>query len=575
MHILLVNLIAILQVYLSMMIPHYMRRITTLVQAPESQMSEIAAAGGLMILCTLGALICVFIIGFFASRTSAALSMRLREMLFSKVGDFSMEEFSRFSTGSLIARSTNDVTQVQQFVMSALQMMLRIPILTIGGFIGIARTGAHWTIAALIAFCFVILVIIISMLVVMPQFKKMQSLVDKLNITVRESLVGRHVVRAYNAEDFHEERFETANSGFTNADRYANRAMAVMNPVMSLGTDGLTIAVYVIGAFLIWQMQYTEALVVFSNMIVMSFYLRLLFDAVKFTTKIVPRIPRAMVSAGRIVEVLETEPAIMDGELKEGLPGIVGEITFKNVGFRYTGAGANALENISFTATQGETVAFIGSTGSGKTTLINLVMRFFDATEGEVLINGVNVKEYNLEALNNKIGYIPQKSVLFKGSVSSNVAYGENGKGGYSTSDIERAIRIANAEEFVTKLSDGIDSEISQRGANLSGGQKQRLSIARAIFRNPEILIFDDSFSALDYKTDGQLRRELKTDTLTSAATKLIIAQRIGTIMDADQIIVLDGGKIAGVGTHAELMKSCKVYQEIAKTQLSEEVMAS
>ena len=569
LQVLIIIIFAVLQVRLDLMIPGYLRHITVLAQTPGSQTREVAAAGAFMLLCVLGSLASVIVVSFFASRTSAALSMRLREKLFTRVGDFSMLEFSSFSTSSLIARSTNDITQVQQFVMSGLQMLIKIPILAAGGIIGIAGTGTAWTMAALTAFMFVLLVVAIAMVVVIPQFKKMQGLVDRLNLTLRESLTGRHVVRAFNAEAFHEKRFQEANSGFTKADRTTNRAMAVMIPTMSLGTNGATIAVYVIGAFLINAAGSAEALTVFSNMVVMSFYLALLFSAIKFITKVVPRIPRAVVSARRITEVLETNPAVCGGDITDGLPGVAGEVSFRDVGFRYPGAAANTLEGISFTAKQGETVAIIGSTGSGKSTLINLVMRFFDATEGEVLINGVNVKDYELESLYNKIGYIPQKSVLFKGTISSNVAYGDNGQGGYSADDALWAVRIARAEEFVLKLDEGLSSVVSQRGANLSGGQKQRLSIARAVCRKPEILIFDDSFSALDYKTDRELREALKKE--TSGTTRLIVAQRIGTIMDADKILVLDGGKVAGSGTHAELLKSCSVYKEIAMSQLSGE----
>ena len=574
LQVILVFLFAVLQVSFDLMVPRYMRQITILAQTPGSPVVEIVAAGGFMLLCALGSLICVVIVSFLASRISAALSMRLRDMVFAKVGDFSMEEFARFSTSSLIARSTNDITQVQQFAMSCMQMLLKVPILAIGGIIGIATNGAAaWTIAAAIALCFMLVVVACTMTVVMPQFKKMQTLVDKLNLTTRESLVGRFVVRAYNAEDYHEKKFEEANSGFTRADQTTNRAMAVMSPAMSLGTNGVVIAVYVIGAMLISAAGQYEALGIFSSMVVMSFYLALLFNAIKFITKVVPRMPRALVSAGRVAEIIEAEPMLKEGTLTDGAPGVSGEITFKNVTFKYPGAAGNALEDVSFTARRGETVAFIGSTGSGKTTLINLVMRFFDPTEGEVILDGVNIKDYRQEALNNKIGYVPQKSVLFKGTISSNVAYGDNGKGGYSPSDIQRAVRIARAEEFVSKLDEGLNSAVAQRGSNFSGGQKQRISMARAICREPEILIFDDSFSALDYKTDKELRNSLQTE--ISGATRLIVAQRIGTIMDADLIVVLDGGKVAGMGTHAELLNSCRVYKEIAMSQLSEEELAS
>jgi len=570
---LLVFLFAVLQVRFDLLIPDQMRRITVLVQTPGSLIREILTAGGYMLMYALGSLACVIIVSFFASRISAALSMRLREMVFTKVGVFSMEEFSRYSTSSLITRSTNDITQVQQFVMSGMQMLLKVPILAAGGIIGIAGSGFEWTVAAIIAFVFVLVVIIITMVVVIPQFKKMQGLVDKLNLTVRESLTGRHVLRAFNAESYHEEKFETANDGFTRADRTTNRAMAVMGPVMSLGTNGANIAAYVIGAVLISAAGATESLTLFSSIVVMSFYLGLLFNATKFITKVLPRTPRALVSAGRIVEVLETEPVIKEGTLSEGVPGIKGEVEFRNVGFRYPGAAANSLENISFKVRQGETVAFIGSTGSGKSTLINLLMRFFHATEGEIIVNGVNIKEYRQEALNNLLGYVPQNSVLFKGTISSNIAYGDNGKGGYSPSDIQRAVRIARVGEFVERLQEGLNTAVSQRGANLSGGQKQRISIARAVCRDAEILIFDDSFSALDYKTDSEVRTALKRE--TAGSTRLIVTQRIGTIMDADQIIVLDEGELAGTGTHAELLRSCRVYKEIALSQLSEEEAAS
>ena len=569
--VLIVFFAAVTQVRLDLMIPGYMRRITVLTQTPDVSTGEILSAGGFMLLCALGSLACVVIISFFASRTSAALSMRLRKMLFEKVNTFSMEEFTRFSTGSLIARSTNDITQVQQFTMSAMQMLLKVPILAIGAIWGISGRDMAWTTAALIAFGFMLIVVFCAMIVVIPQFKKMQNLVDRLNLTLRESLVGRLVVRAYNAEDFHERKFETANNGFTHADQATNRAMAVMSPVMSLGINGINLAVFVIGAFLINAAGQGEALARFSDMIVLSFYIGILFNAVKFITKVVPRMPRAAVAAGRVMDVLDTEPAVKDGARTDGAPGVAGEITFKNVSFKYPGSAVNALEDISFTAKQGQTVALIGSTGSGKTTLVNLVMRFFDAQQGQILIDGVDIKDYKLESLYAKIGYVPQKSVLFSGTVSSNVAYG--GEHVYSPGDIEKAVRIAQAQEFVAQLQEGLNAAVSQRGANFSGGQKQRLSIARAVCRSPEILIFDDSFSALDYKTDREVRAALKSE--TPGATRLIVAQRIGTIMDADKIIVLDGGKIAGIGTHRELLESCRVYKEIALSQLSEEELVS
>jgi len=537
-----------------------------LAETPESQLSEIILSGGLMLLFALGSLACVVIVSFFASRVSAALSMRLRDMLFSKVGAFSMEEFSHFSSSSLIARSTNDITQIQQFTVMALQMLLKVPILTIGGILGIAGNGVSWTVATLIGFGFVLAVVVCAITATIPQFSKMQNLVDKLNLLVKESLTGRTVIRAFNAKKYHEKKFEETNEGFTNTDQRTGRTMAIMSPVMSLGTNGIILAIYIIGAFIIISAEPAQALVTFSSMVVMTFYLALLFTALKFITKVLPRIPRVAVSAKRILEVLETMPVITGGTRIEAKPGCNGEITFKNVGFKYPGASANALEDVSFTIKPGETTAIIGSTGSGKTTLVHLVMRFFDAVEGEVRLGGVNIKEYELNALYNLIGYVPQSATLFKGTVSSNITYGENGTNAYSKASINHALQIAQATEFVSTLEDGMNAPMSQRGANFSGGQKQRLSIARAMYRNPEILIFDDSFSALDYKTDREVRDAIKRSAV--GVTKLIVAQRIGTIMDADNIIVLDEGRLVGSGTHGALLESCQIYQEIAASQL-------
>ena len=562
-----------LEVWLDLKLPDYMRGITRLLQTQGSQMGEIWTAGGYMILCALGSLACVVIVSFFTSRTAAALAMRLRDMIFYKVESFSMEEMTRFSTSSLITRSTNDIMQVQIFFISGLQMLLKTPILAVGGIMKIAGRGSEWTLATVVTVS--ILAVLISCIIaaVMPQFRKIQSLIDNLNLTIKESLTGRHVVRAYNAEDYQEDKFEAANEAFTYADKTTNRAMSPFMPAMFMATNFLTLAIYWIGAYLINAAGTAESLILFSNMVVFSAYAMQILNAVKFIVKVVPRYPRAAVSARRINEVLETEPLIKDGRMTEGKPGIVGEVVFKNVSFRYPGAAKNVLDGISFTARQGETVAFIGSTGSGKSTLVNLVPRLFDAVEGQVLVDGINVKDYKQEALNNKIGYIPQNAVLFNGTVSSNVTYGDNGKGGYSGDDVRKAVHIAQGDEFVGKMEGGYEAAISQGGTNISGGQKQRVSIARAICRSPEIFIFDDTFSALDYKTDRVLRSELKKE--TTGSTSLIVAQRIGTIMDADQIIVLDEGKIVGTGTHRELLETCRVYKEIAMSQLSEEELAS
>jgi len=585
LQVLLVLLFAVLQVRFDLLVPDHMRRITVLVQTPGSPLSDILVAGGFMLLFALLSLACVIVVSFFASRVSSGLSLRLRDLIFSKVGSFSMEEFSRFSTSSLIARSTNDITQVQQFTMSAMQMLLKVPILAVGGFVGIAGGGAEWAVAAVIAFVFVLIVVSCAMIVVIPQFRKMQGLVDKIGHTARESLAGRYVVRAFNAEEFHEERFEEANLGFTHADKTTNRAMAVMGPVMSLGTNGVILAAYIIGAFLISSAGEAEALGVFSNMVVMTFYLGLLFTAVKFIIKVLPRVPRAFSSARRIFEVLETvaEPGL---GLREQAPAQRGTrvgggqdagdgvpsgdscdtvISFDNVSFRYPGASADALEGVSFAVNRGESVAIIGSTGCGKSTLVNLVMRFFPATTGEVLIKGVNVKEYEREALYDLFGFVPQRSVLFRGTIRSNIAYGDNGRGAYRASDIENAARIARVDQFTDSLADGLDAAVSQRGSNYSGGQKQRVAIARAVCRDPEIFVFDDSFSALDGLTDQEVRKALTHE--RAGVTRLIVAQRISSIMDADRIIVMDEGRLVGVGSHPELMGSCEIYKEIAASQ--------
>jgi len=564
-------IVAIVQVWLDLMIPGFMRQITVLTQAHIPLIDDILRLGVLMLLSALGSLICVFVISFLSSRISASLSKRLRYRLFSKVGDFSITEFSEFSTSSLIARSTNDITQFQQFTVLALSMMLRIPILTVGAFAGIAGMGMAWTVSAVIAFVFVLAVVFCAMAAVMPQFKKMQSLVDKLNLSVREILNGRFIIRAFNAEKFHEKRFEAANEGFTNADRATNRAMAIMSPIMSLGTNGVIIAVYIIGAIMVGASDQAEALIVFSNLIVMTFYLSLLFTTVKFVTKVVPRIPRASVSAARIAEVLDAELSINDGEQEHLEQNLRGELSFRNVGFKYPGSRAYALEGISFSARQGETVAIIGSTGSGKTTLVNLIMRFLDATDGEIIVDGINIKDYKLEFLYKKLGYVPQKSVLMSGTIGSNIALGDSD--GFSLERVAAAANIARASSIAQEMESGYEAAVTQRGTNFSGGQKQRISIARALYKNPEILVLDDSFSALDVKTDNELRAALRSQ--HSKMTKLIVAQRIDTIRDADQILVLDEGKMAGIGTHDRLLETCSVYREIFKSQAIREESVS
>ncbi|MDF2655556.1 MAG: hypothetical protein K0R19_2030 [Bacillota bacterium] len=560
------------QVWLDLKLPDYMSEITRLTQTPGSDMADIWIAGGYMVLCALGSFAAAVVVGFFASRIAASFSMRLRSLLFNQVDSFSMEEISRFSTASLITRSTNDVTQIQVLITMGLQMLVKAPIMAVWAVTKISGKGLEWTAATGITVLILVVMIGILMSLVLPKFKKMQILTDNLNRVTMENLSGLRVVRAYNAEGYQEDKFEEANGELTAAQLYTSRGMAVMLPVMYLLMSGLTLAVYWIGAYLINGAGIMDKLTIFSNMVVFSAYAMQIIMSFMMVVMLFVLLPRAAVSANRINEVLDTQTSMREGTLTEGIPGQEGEITFKNVSFRYPGAEDDVLHDISFSVKKGETVAFIGSTGSGKSTLINLVPRFIDATEGDILVGGVNVKEYAQEALNNKIGYVPQKAVMFKGTVSTNVAFGDSGLGETSESEVKRAVRIAQGSDFVEKMEGEYEAEIAQGGSNVSGGQKQRLAIARAICRNPEIYIFDDSFSALDYKTDRMLRLELKRE--TSGATSMIVAQRIGTILDADQIIVLEDGRIVGKGTHRELLSSCEVYREIAMSQLSEEELA-
>ncbi len=557
------------QVWLDLKLPDYMSQITRLVQTPDSAMIEIWKAGGYMLLCALGSLASAIIVGYFAARIAASFSKRLRSMLFSKVESFSMAEINRFSTSSLITRSTNDITQVQMVITMGLQMIVKAPIMAVWAITKIAGKGYEWSLATAAAILIMVIMIAFIMIFVMPKFKKMQILTDNLNRVTSENLTGLRVVRAYNAEDYQEEKFETANSELTNTNLFTSRAMSVMMPVITMIMSGLSLAIYWIGAYLINEADMVNRLTLFSNMVVFSSYAMQVIMAFMMLVMIFILLPRATVSAKRINEVLDTKPTILDGSRTKGTEGQKGEVTFNHVSFKYPDAAEYVVQDVSFTVKRGQTVAFIGSTGSGKSTLINLVPRFFDATEGEVMIDGVNVREYTQEALHNKIGYVPQKAVLFKGSVSSNVAYGDNSMGGYTGEEIKKAVEIAQGSDFVDQMDGGYSAPISQGGTNVSGGQKQRLAIARAVCRKPEIYIFDDSFSALDYKTDRVLRNVLKKE--TAGVTSMIVAQRIGTIIDADQIIVLDEGRIVGKGTHRELLKSCEVYKEIAISQLSKE----
>lgn len=561
------------QVWLDLKLPDYMSEITKYSQTPGSAMSDVWVAGGKMMLCAFGSLGASIIVGFFAARIAASFSQRIRSLLFNKVDSFSMEEINSFSTDSLITRSTNDITQVQQLITTGLQMLIKAPILAVWALVKISGKGFEWTVATGVTVGILVIVIALIMFFVMPKFKKMQTLTDNLNRVTRENLTGLRVVRAYNAEKYQEEKFESANEALTGTQMYTNRGMAVMMPMITALMNGLSLAIYWIGAYLINGAGAMDRLNLFSNMVVFSSYASQVIMSFMMLGMIFVLLPRASVSAKRINEVLEVKPTIIDGDKNSGNNGAEGQIEFKNVSFKYPGASDYVLENVSFTAKKGETVAFIGSTGSGKSTLISLIPRFYDVTSGEVLVDGVNVKEYKQEALHNKIGYVPQKAVMFRGTVNSNVGYGDNGKIKAGQKEIESAIRIAQGTDFVEKMEKQYDAEISQGGNNVSGGQKQRIAIARAVCRKPEMYIFDDSFSALDYKTDRILRSTLKKE--TTEVTSLIVAQRIGTIMDADQIVVLDEGKVVGKGTHKELLNSCDVYKEIAMSQLSKEELIS
>jgi len=557
------------QVYLDLKIPDYMSEITMLIQTPGNTVGEIWQTGSYMLLCALGSLVSSVIVGFLAARVAATLSKRLRSLQFERVESFSMEEISRFSTASLITRSTNDITQVQMVVAMGLQIVIKAPILAVWAIIKIAGKSWQWTAATGVAVAILMVIISIIVIVALPKFRKIQSLTDNLNRVTRENLTGLRVVRAYNAEDYEEAKFEKANRELTNTNLFTTRMMAIMMPGMSLIMNGLNLSIYWIGTYLIAEAAMMDRLVIFSNMIVFSGYAMQVVMAFMMLTIIFIIAPRASVSARRINEVIDTKPSITDGQISVSPTHMTGELEFRNVGFKYPGAAEYVLKNISFKAHRGETVAFIGSTGSGKSTLINLVPRFYDATEGEVLIDGIEVKDYTQRELHNKLRYIPQRAVLFSGTVKSNVAYGDNDKGQSTPDDIKKALDIAQGTEFVKKMEGGYDAPISQGGINVSGGQKQRLAIARAINRKPEINIFDDSFSALDYKTDRKLRSALKRE--TADTTSLIVAARIGTIKDADRIVVLEQGEGVGIGTHKELMKTCPVYQEIAYSQITRE----
>ena len=562
----------VVQVWLDLKTPDYMAEITTLVQTAGSTMGEILSAGEMMLVCSLGSLAASVVTAICAARIAATLGATLRGRLFSKVQSFSMEEIGRFSTASLITRSTNDVTQIQMLIVLGLQMLLRAPIMAVFAIYKIAGKQWEWTLATAVAVVVLLVVVGVCLLLATPKFRRMQKLTDDLNRVTRENLTGLRVVRAYNAEDYQETKFAQANAALTGNQLFAQRTLAFLLPSIQLVMSGLSLAIYWIGGVLIDQAGMQTKLTLFSDMMVFSQYAIQVVMAFMMLVMIFMILPRASVAAHRIGEVLHTHPTILDGTQASGDPACPGQVEFRNVSFRYPDAEEYVLKDISFTAKRGETVAIIGSTGCGKSTVVNLIPRFYDATEGQVLVDGVDVREYDQRSLRNKIGYVSQKATLFTGTIASNVAYGDNGEAPPSLADVQAAVSTAQAEDFVTHMEGGYEGYVAQGGANLSGGQKQRLSIARAIARKPEILLFDDAFSALDYKTDRVLRSAL--DQTCQNTTRIIVAQRIGTIRDADQIIVLDDGQIAGIGKHQDLMQTCGVYQQIALSQLSKEELA-
>ncbi len=559
------TLLIIFQVWLDLRLPDYMSEITKLVQTEGSKMSDILSQGGYMLLCALGSLISAFIVGYLTSYISATFSQKTRKTLFTKVQSFSMEEIKKFKTSSLITRTTNDITNIQMFISMGLQMLIKAPITAVWAILKILGKNYRWSIATGVAVVVMLSVIGTLMLIVLPRFKIVQKLIDNINDKTRENLTGVRVIRAFNAEKYQEDRFEDANQKLTNTQMFNQRMMSIMSPTMYLIMNLLPLSIYVIGAGLINSAGLFDRLNLFSDMVVFSSYAMQVIMAFLMLAMIFVMYPRASVSVERIMEVIDTKTKITDGEFL-GNTKLMGEVEFKNVSFKYPDADEYVLKNISFKAKKGDTLALIGSTGSGKSTIVNLIMRFYDATEGEILIDGKNIKEYKLETLYKKIGYVPQRAVMFNGSVKYNISYGDKK---VSEKNMKNAARVAQASEFIDKMPKGYDANVSSGGTNISGGQKQRLAIARAVAKDPEIFVFDDSFSALDYKTDYTLRKELKKN--AKDKTNIIVAQRIGTILNADEIIVLENGFVKGCGTHAELLKKCKVYKEIALSQLSKE----
>ncbi|MBP5656622.1 ABC transporter ATP-binding protein [Candidatus Saccharibacteria bacterium] len=556
------------QVGLELKMPEYMSTITQLVQTEGSEMGDILQNGAMMLLCAFGSLLSTIIAGWFVSNVGADFTYIVRKKIFDKVEKLGINEIKKFSTASLITRTTNDVTQVRMAITMGANMLIRAPITAVWAITKIANKSWQWSTATGVAVVIMLITIVTIMTVVIPRFKIIQKLTDKLNGVTRENLTGIRVVRAFNAEKYQEHKFDAANTEVADTTRFVDRVLSVMSPMMYLVMNGITLAIYFIGAFVISESIMSDKLIVFSDMVVFSNYATHVILSFLFLAMFFMIVPRAQVSAERINEVLDEEITVTDGDFDDETAE-VGTVEFRNVSFKYPDAEEYLLKDISFRAEKGQTVAFIGSTGSGKSTLINLVPRFYDVTDGAVFVDGVNVKDYKQKALHQKLGYVPQKAVIFSGTVASNIGYGDNGKEKPSEKKIQTAAKVAQAKNFVEKLDKQYNSHIAQSGTNISGGQKQRLAIARAIARNPEIYIFDDSFSALDYKTDAALRKALKE--YTKDATSLIVAQRIGTIMHADQILVLDKGRCVGRGTHKELLKNCEIYKEIALSQLTKE----
>ena len=559
----------VFQVWLELKMPDYMSNITQLVQTRCASINDILREGSYMLLCAFGSLVSAFIVGYFTSTIAASFSYRTRGKLFRKVEDISTFEVKKFSTSSLITRTTNDITQIEFLIAMGLTLMIKAPICAVWAVTKILNKSIEWSILTGAAVLVLLITIGIIMMIVMPKFKIVQELIDKVNMVMRENLSGIRVVRAFNSEKYQEDKFEGINNRLTNQQMFNQRTFNFLSPIMYLVMYFLTLGIYFIGANLINGANMGDKIVLFGNMIVFSSYAMQVIMSFLMLAMIFMMLPRASVSARRINEVLDTPISVKEGNVTMNNSDIKGCVEFKNVSFKYPDADEYVLLDISFKVNKGETIAFIGSTGSGKSTLINLIPRFYDATSGEILIDGINVRDYSFEYLNNIIGYVPQKAALFSGDVLSNVTFGKSNGGKPSHKKVDDALRVSQASEFVSKLEDGKKSHIAQGGTNISGGQKQRLSIARTIARDPEIYIFDDSFSALDYKTDSTLRGELKK--YTKDATVMIVAQRIGTILNADKIVVLDNGRCVGIGTHKELMKKCKVYKEIALSQVSKE----